>query len=436
MTSLSNKIKKQKLPISFSLIILMFISFGVFTINGLNSLGDLTTRIYEHPLVVSNASLHAALNITKMHRSMKDVVLANSADEIEQTLNRVAINEQKVYEHLDIIRDGILGEEGRALEKQTRQLFENWKPIRTNVVSLLNSGNRQEAILITKTNGADHVANLEAKMLELTSYARNKADSLIKLAETKQSNIVTITIFLTIVGVLLSLIIAFIATKLVLNAEKLLRGNNDRLQKAFSEIQQLRQAMDQVPVYVFMKDSQLRYVYANRLTLELFGCSADELLGLDDTQFFPPETAKRLREVDLRVLAGERTSEEIDVSDDGANRRVYWEVKAPIYAEPERNSVSGLLGISTDITDRKQAGEEQDKLVAELQKALSEVRTLRGFLPVCSHCKNIRDDKGYWGQIESYIHEHSDAEISHGICPDCAKEHYPGFDLYGDEPTK
>jgi hypothetical protein len=71
-----------------------------------------------------------------------------------------------------------------------------------------------------------------------------------------------------------------------------------------------------------------------------------------------------------------------------------------------------------------------------LQKTLSEVKTLRGFLPICSYCRKIRDDKGYWNQIESYIHEHSDTEFSHGICPECSKKLYPDMDLYGDEKTR
>ena len=86
----------------------------------------------------------------------------------------------------------------------------------------------------------------------------------------------------------------------------------------------------------------------------------------------------------------------------------------------------------SDITERKQAEEQRNKLITELQKALSEVKTLRGFLPICSHCKNIRDDKGYWSKIEAYIHKHSDAEFSHGICPECAKKYYPDMDLYED----
>jgi len=75
------------------------------------------------------------------------------------------------------------------------------------------------------------------------------------------------------------------------------------------------------------------------------------------------------------------------------------------------------------------------KLISQkenLEAALSKIKTLSGMLPICSHCKKIRDDKGYWNQVESYIHEHTDAEFSHGICPDCAKKYYPEFDIYGE----
>ena len=65
----------------------------------------------------------------------------------------------------------------------------------------------------------------------------------------------------------------------------------------------------------------------------------------------------------------------------------------------------------------------------ELEKALSEIKTLRGILPICANCKNIRDDKGYWNQIESYIQKHSEADFSHGICPECAKKLYPDLEI-------
>ncbi len=67
---------------------------------------------------------------------------------------------------------------------------------------------------------------------------------------------------------------------------------------------------------------------------------------------------------------------------------------------------------------------EQKKLIAELQDALANIKTLKGMLPICASCKKIRDDKGYWNQIEVYVREHSDAEFSHGLCPDCAQTYY------------
>jgi two-component system, sensor histidine kinase len=80
-----------------------------------------------------------------------------------------------------------------------------------------------------------------------------------------------------------------------------------------------------------------------------------------------------------------------------------------------------------EIQERKRAQVEKEDLIVELRKALKEVKTLGGLLPICSSCKKIRDDQGYWNQIESFIREHSDAEFSHGICPDCIEKLYPEY---------
>lgn len=95
-----------------------------------------------------------------------------------------------------------------------------------------------------------------------------------------------------------------------------------------------------------------------------------------------------------------------------------------------KDSSGNLLsydGVVKDITERKLAEKEREKLISDLKDALAKVKQLSGMLPICSSCKKIRDDKGYWTQIESYIHDHSEAEFSHGICPDCAKKLYPKY---------
>jgi CheY-like chemotaxis protein len=70
---------------------------------------------------------------------------------------------------------------------------------------------------------------------------------------------------------------------------------------------------------------------------------------------------------------------------------------------------------------------ERQKLIVDLQDALENIKTLKGLLPICASCKNILDNKGYWNKIEKYIHEHTDAQLSHGICPECAEKLYPEY---------
>jgi PAS domain S-box-containing protein len=91
----------------------------------------------------------------------------------------------------------------------------------------------------------------------------------------------------------------------------------------------------------------------------------------------------------------------------------------------------GILISLRDATERIAAESERERLIAELEAALENVKTLRGLLPICAHCKKIRDDRGYWRQVESYIEERSLAEFSHGICPECAKKHF-GFEKTDD----
>ncbi len=83
--------------------------------------------------------------------------------------------------------------------------------------------------------------------------------------------------------------------------------------------------------------------------------------------------------------------------------------------------------LEKEITERKQVEIERVKLIGELQEALEQVKQLKGLIPICANCKKIRDDKGYWNHLESYIEKHSDAQFSHSICQECADE------LYGDE---
>jgi PAS domain S-box-containing protein len=93
----------------------------------------------------------------------------------------------------------------------------------------------------------------------------------------------------------------------------------------------------------------------------------------------------------------------------------------------QHGEIIGFIGIQRDVTQRKQLEADREKLVAELQEALAEIKTLGGLIPICTSCKKIRDDKGYWNILEAYLTKHTDARFTHGICPECASKLYPDY---------
>jgi len=84
--------------------------------------------------------------------------------------------------------------------------------------------------------------------------------------------------------------------------------------------------------------------------------------------------------------------------------------------------------LQQQVRERERAEREKEALIQELQDTLAQVKTLKGLVPICAHCHRIRDDRGFWNQLEKYLHDHSDASFSHGICPTCMKENYPEVD--------
>ncbi|MCP3926577.1 MAG: PAS domain S-box protein [Desulfobacterales bacterium] len=96
-------------------------------------------------------------------------------------------------------------------------------------------------------------------------------------------------------------------------------------------------------------------------------------------------------------------------------------------AETEYNEEGGpvrMFGTIQDITEPKQIEQDREKLIKEMEKVINEIKTLKGIIPICSHCRKIRDDRGYWKQFEAYVQENSNAEFSHSICQECAKKYY------------
>lgn len=186
---------------------------------------------------------------------------------------------------------------------------------------------------------------------------------------------------------------------------KILLANQD-LERAWRENEVLARIPAESPSPVIRLSRQGQVLYGNRAGLALLAamdCRVGEMLSGDWIQI--------LNEV---FRTGEKREFEATFQEH------FFSFLAVAISEAGYANFYG-----TDITPRKRAEEARQRTIAELQDALQKVKTLSGLLPICASCKKIRDDKGYWNHVESYIEHHSGAQFSHGICPDCVRKLYP-----------
>ena len=199
--------------------------------------------------------------------------------------------------------------------------------------------------------------------------------------------------------------------KQIANGSVALRESEERLKKI----------MNGIHAGILVVDSKTHVIVdVNPCATELIGASREKIVGHVCHKFVCPVEKGKCPVTDLKQ--GMDNSERILINAQGES--------IPILKTVTRINLDGseyLVESFLDISDRKQSEEEREKLIKELQDALSKIKTLSGLLPICSACKKIRDDKGYWNQIEAFIRDHSEAEFSHSICPECAKRLYPNF---------
>jgi PAS domain S-box-containing protein len=188
----------------------------------------------------------------------------------------------------------------------------------------------------------------------------------------------------------------------------------------------LRSTIESLPFDFFVIDEDGRYLIQNTACQRHWGY----LLGKTPADTAPDD---RTRELWLannrRAFAGETVESEVTYQHGDESRDCY-NIIAPIR---DGELIVGILGMNIDISERKLAERDRERLIAELQTALGQLKTLGGLLPICSYCKKIRDDQGYWSQLEAYFAKHSEAEFTHSICPDCARKRFPDVQDGGAE---
>jgi len=193
--------------------------------------------------------------------------------------------------------------------------------------------------------------------------------------------------------------------------------------------ERFRELFDHAPVGYHEYDIEGRITNVNRTELDMLGYPLEERLG----QFVwscQAEKEESRRSV-MAKLAGLQpllaNFELTMIRKDGTTFPVLIQDQL---LRDESGSIIGIRATIQDISERKKQEEEREKLVQELREALANIKTLKGMLPICANCKKIRDDRGYWNKIEIYIRDHSEAQFTHGICPECMEK------IYGDVPLE
>jgi PAS domain S-box-containing protein len=198
--------------------------------------------------------------------------------------------------------------------------------------------------------------------------------------------------------------------------------NQIQQEKKFSE-----SLISSLPGVMYVFDQLGRFIRWNKNFEAVSGYSDNQIKEMNPLDFIASVDKPRVRQTIEEVFHKGHANVEAGLST-VSGKIIPYLFTGYRFAQENLNY---LVGVGLDISDRVKTEIEKENLIRKLRETLSEVKQLSGLLPICASCKNIRDDKGYWNKIELYIKKHSEAEFSHGICPDCAKRLYPGLGLKG-----
>ncbi len=170
-------------------------------------------------------------------------------------------------------------------------------------------------------------------------------------------------------------------------------------------------------------DKDGKFTWVNESMVRTFGYSKKEVIGMHITQFLTKETLENTFKSKAKELL---TKGEISFADTWlakGGREIYGELKVVAFYASD-GKYAGSREVFRDRTERKKLEEQLEQLIKELQESLAKVKTLIGLLPICVYCWKLRDNKGYWLNVEQYISTHTLAELTHGICPECEKKYF------------
>lgn len=189
----------------------------------------------------------------------------------------------------------------------------------------------------------------------------------------------------------------------------------------------LQNVFDAAADGLLVSDAHGLVVRVNRRMLELLGRSEDMVIGRHPQEYMDREgdTAESSSMIRELLNAGSVRNYQAQCRTSGGGS-IDVEINMVLMRD-DSGDVTGSVSSIRDVSERREHERRREALLVDLQRAMETVKQLKGLLPICSECKKIRDDRGYWQRIDQYIAEHSEADFTHSICPECARKLYPGF---------
>jgi methyl-accepting chemotaxis protein len=184
----------HRLALGFAVLLILFCANGLFSLSRMNDLARLTRDLYDHPMTVSNAVLEVEKNVLKIHRAMKDIALTKDAGDLDAYQAIIAACEKEAAANFAVIQERFLGDP--SMYEEAMAAFDDWKPIRDEVIRLKRAGKEDEAAAITRGKGAAQVTLVERKMAALSDFAHEKAAAFLESAEASRRHTMILTLVL------------------------------------------------------------------------------------------------------------------------------------------------------------------------------------------------------------------------------------------------
>jgi len=319
----------------FSLIILLLVGQGIFSLSYLKTIASHAENLYKHPYTVSNAARNISINLISMHRYMKDVALAENEQKIKKASSLVDEHEKQVIRNFDLIFDRYLGE--RSDIQAAYKVFIDWKVIRDEVIFLKMTGKNRAAADITRHKGADHVALLKRETQKLIDFADNKAKSFLGNAVDAKNQAFTIITILLVTTVIASIFSSYHAVH--------------RLNSVQIDMKSRIHLIDQNILMAKLDKNGVIRDISNHLC-RFLGATKNEVIG-QQADFFINDNRSEVQPENIFKIASTGKIWEGEIRRVSADGVVQW-IHSVVHPELDKNYiVQGYTNIINDVTDQE-----------------------------------------------------------------------------------